>query len=120
MSYYSNYDLDIYVWNELEKKLEILIDIEKEMSIIKDFRDYYPKAQEAIGENGLNQGMFSWYSYLDNLKEFSKKYPEYIFCMEREGESSTDLETDYVKNGKSQEAYAQIVFDDFKPEIFNL
>lgn len=55
---------------------------------------------------------FKWYDANDDLKEFSKKFPETVFQLDAVGEDGERWRV-YFKNGKCQEAPAIITFDEY-------
>lgn len=54
-----------------------------------------------------------WYDYEIEMKEFSSKFPNTIFTVQGQGEEQSDRWMEYWKNGKSQNAYLRIEFDEF-------
>ena len=54
-----------------------------------------------------------WYDYEFEMKEFSMKFPNTIFIVEGQGEEQSDRWMEYWKNGKSQNAYLRIEYDEF-------
>lgn len=117
MGYYSYYDLKV-------KKLigKELLDIpeEEHKLIINLFRDSNSDAKDAMKETGENKGeALSWYNYREDLIEFSKKFPDYVFYMYREGEGNADVEENYILNGVMQTLYATLVIPPFNPDFYN-
>jgi len=51
-----------------------------------------------------------WYDCEDNMREYSKKYPDTVFSIEGEGEEAGDLWHAFYKNGKMQLCRAQVTF----------
>jgi hypothetical protein len=103
MGYYSNFSLGVYH-----------PDAEK---IINDLREHNECANKALDSKGNTQGPTKWYDMDIEMKEFSKKYPEVLFEMNRQGESGgEDQCICYFKNGKEQECWAIITFPDFDPD----
>ena len=47
------------------------------------------------------------------MKEFSTKFPNTIFIVEGQGEDQSDRWMEYWKNGKSQNAYLRVEYDEF-------
>lgn len=54
-----------------------------------------------------------WYNYESEMKDFSTKFPNTIFIVEGQGEDQSDRWMEYWKNGKSQNAYLRIEYDEF-------
>lgn len=54
-----------------------------------------------------------WYDHEEDMKEFSKKYPDMVFHLYGEGEDNTDMWYKHFKNGKMQVCPALITFDDY-------
>ena len=54
-----------------------------------------------------------WYDSDANMKEYSLQYPETVFLLEGEGEENDDVWKKNFKNGKMQECYAIITFDEY-------
>lgn len=47
--------------------------------IIAHLRQEYEEAEYALDENGETANEAKWYDFSDNMKEFSKKYPDVLF-----------------------------------------
>lgn len=56
-----------------------------------------------------------WYDWEEDMCLLSKRYPELLFCLHGEGESSDDLWDAYFFEGKCQHCPAVITYDDFNP-----
>lgn len=54
-----------------------------------------------------------WYSWEDNMKDISTKYPEVLFILSGQGEENEDMWKAYFKNGKSQIEKAVITYGKF-------
>lgn len=119
MGYYSYFSLNIGKLNE-EKTIEILEKNKFVYSIIQHLRDANTIAADSFDDEGNCLNENRWYSYKEEIAEFSKKYPDFFFVIEREGEGNTDIEIDYIKDGKYQECPAKIIFEPFNPLIFEL
>jgi hypothetical protein len=57
-----------------------------------------------------------WYSWRDDITEFSKKHPNILFTVHGEGEDSSDLWNCYIQNGKSQYCEARIEYPPYDPK----
>ena len=53
-----------------------------------------------------------WYEAEDDMKELSKRYPEYWFLLYGEGEDRNDIWKAMFHNGVMQKVYAEIYFPD--------
>lgn len=56
-----------------------------------------------------------WYDWEEDMCLLSKRFPELLFCLHGEGESSDDMWDAYFFDGKSQHCPAVITYDDFDP-----
>jgi len=81
--------------------------------LISEFRASCDYAEGALGDDGTPADSYKWYDHEEDLKRFSKKYPEELFELYGEGEEAGDLWFLYVKNGKSQRCMGKVVFDPF-------
>lgn len=54
-----------------------------------------------------------WYEHDEDMRRFSKKYPNVLFILEGEGEESGDIWKKYYKDGKCQEVQAKLVFEEY-------
>jgi hypothetical protein len=54
-----------------------------------------------------------WYDHEDDMKKVSKENKGVLFTLHGEGEEGGDLWRKYFLNGKMQEAYARIEYDEF-------
>lgn len=84
--------------------------------ILTDLRKTYDEARYALTESGSTNNSSKWYEHKENLKEFSKKYPNWLFTLSGKGEESGDIWKAYFVNGKMQLAKARIVIDEFNPK----
>lgn len=82
-------------------------------SIIEQLRQECENARFALDEDGNTQESCKWYECDEEMKEFSKKYPDAIFVMSGEGEEAGDLWKTYYKNGKMQHCEAVITYEHF-------
>jgi hypothetical protein len=103
MGYYSNFTLNVNHPDESD--------------IIDDLREHNEDAHKALDDLGQTQDSTKWYDMDKDMKEFSKKYPEVLFEMTRQGESGGDDQCIYYfRNGKAQECWVELKFPDFNPD----
>jgi len=69
--------------------------------------------QWAIDEDGDPCDAVKWYDHEAEMRAISKKHPGVIFTLSGAGEESGDVWKKYFLDGKMQEAYGVITFDDF-------
>lgn len=69
--------------------------------------------QEYNGGYNLFEDSQSWYTWDEDMKEYSLRYPELLFKLEGIGDMYDDVWKCYFKNGKMQECPAIITFDDY-------
>jgi len=115
MGYYTDYTLNIFsAVRDLSGKIigmedgispimqqQIEAEIEK-MNIFSDgnvLDSYYVNAK--------------WYDCEDDMRLLSAKFPDIVFWLNGEGEGSDDLWQRFFVEGKIQECYAKIIYDDF-------
>lgn len=84
-----------------------------ENTILEDLRDSNEEAAYALEEDGSPSDAVKWYDHRKDLGLFSKKYPNWLFKLEGEGEESGDLWIEYFHDGKMQVAKAQIIYEEF-------
>lgn len=68
-----------------------------------------PDAKYALSANDRSQ----WYDHEQQIREFSKEFPDTLFILEGEGDDSGDIWRKYFKNGKMQYCPAIISFDEY-------
>lgn len=100
MGYYTSYTLSVLEGGD-------------EKELISEFIKDSDGAMYAIDEYGDTLESCKWYDSNSDLIEFSKKHPDVIFCLEGDGEDREDSWKLYVKEGKSQECRAKLVFPEF-------
>jgi hypothetical protein len=81
--------------------------------IIEQLRDWSEDAEYALDEEGQCMQEEKWYEADNELKEFSKHYPDRLFTLWADGEESDDQSVTYFKNGKMQKEVAKITFNPF-------
>jgi hypothetical protein len=87
--------------------------IEDDNKLISQLREENSNAQVALAEDGYPAAHLKWYEHEEELKEFSKKYPNLVLHLSVEGEENGDMSQKYFKNGKMQVCHAKIEFDDY-------
>lgn len=81
--------------------------------IIAKLRETNENANYALTEDGNTEMDAKWYDYTDELREFSKLYPDALMVLYGAGESSDDFWYSYFRNGKIQSTQGRIEFDEF-------
>lgn len=81
--------------------------------IIYEVRAKYENARYAFDENGEQYATCKWYDHEDDMKAFSRLYPDVLFTLNGIGEDYPDIWVKYFKNGKMQFVKAKIVLDPF-------
>jgi hypothetical protein len=84
-----------------------------EENIIADLRETNEYASYIFNSKGKSSSDITWDDYHEQMLDFSKKHPTWLFTLSGKGEESGDLWKSYYLNGKCQEAPARIVYDDF-------
>lgn len=84
--------------------------------IIDDLRRTCEDAEYALDANGNQSELSKWYENEQDLREFSKLYPEHLFTLSGEGEEAGDVWKKYFKDGKCQVAKAVIAIAEFNPK----
>jgi hypothetical protein len=83
--------------------------------VISDLRNSNSNAERSLEQDGSTSDGCKWYDWEDDMKEFSRKYPETVFVLKGVGEETGDLWLAYFHNGKVQHAPASIAYDAFDP-----
>ena len=58
-----------------------------------------------------------WYDAEQDMEELSRRFPEYLFELHGDGESSDDFWIEYFWNGKSQYCRGEVVYEEFHREL---
>jgi hypothetical protein len=79
------------------------------------------KYKEELGEytkyvDSLFQEGVKWYDCDEDMREFSKRYPEVLFIIYGEGEEMGDIWELYTKNGKQQRCDAEVTIPEYDLE----
>lgn len=81
--------------------------------VIELFRNENENAKYALNPDGSSNTECKWYSFDEEFREFSNKFPDFLFKLSGEGEDSDDRWTRYYLGGKCHFAKAKIVIEDF-------
>lgn len=84
-----------------------------EYEIIDALRSSYNDAFDAFDDSGQPETDATWNNMDNDLKEFSKRYPDIKISIYGEGETNTDLWISWFQDGKMQHCPANITFDEF-------
>lgn len=83
--------------------------------------DHETDHEKGIAESNDYMGCFDeeikWYDHEEDMRKYSKKYPDVLFKIEGEGEESGDLWVEYHKNGRMQRCKGKITFDEYDPKL---
>lgn len=101
MGYYTSYELKV-----LEGDLTI-------QEILEQVGSEFEGLNYAIDEDGDCLSECKWYEHEAEMKSLSEKFPDIVFSLHGEGEESEDVWYKYFKNGKMQECYAKITYDEY-------
>lgn len=82
-------------------------------AIIAKLRETNEMAEYALDDTGCTHNDAKWYDHEQELKEFSKNYPDALFVLYGDGECSDDFWYTYFKNGKVQHAPVRLEYDQF-------
>jgi hypothetical protein len=77
--------------------------------------DHQVGIEEMIGYDPFG-GECKWYKYEEEMKAYSKKYPNVTFILDGEGEESGDIWRAWFKNGKHYREDAKVQIAEFDPE----
>ncbi len=95
MGYYSKHKLHVISGNDN------VTDYEKEIGEVSDYGNCFDEE-------------IKWYSREEDMKSYSLKHPETVFCIFRTGEESGDVTWHFYSNGKEYTEHA-----DFNVPAFN-
>ena len=101
MGYYTRYTLDISLDNSNVTQEEI----EEEM-----------KAMDlAVDSIKTQSDDMKWYDHEEDMRDFSKKFPDVLFILDGAGEESGDIWKKYFKNGLMQSLKPKLKFPPYNP-----
>lgn len=96
MGYYTNFELEI-----VDKDMNPI----NASDIIQEIQNEY--------KIGFGSDSTKWYTYQEDMKKVSLKYPEYIFVLSGSGEEFDDIWKEYFYKGENQFTRAKIEFEEF-------
>lgn len=102
MGYYTRYTLDIALNNSNTTKEEIKKEIQN--------------VDLPVDTIGIESDSMKWYDHEEDMRDFSKKFPDVLFILEGEGEESSDIWKKYFKNGLMQYIKPKVTFPPFDPK----
>lgn len=103
MGYQSDYQLEV-----IEQKTVEPTDIIANLLIQSEYAAY------ALDGNGDTNESCKWYECEEQIKAFSKGYPNHLFIITKQGEDGRQWKF-YIMNGKSQVAEMVPQFEAFDP-----
>ena len=78
--------------------------------------DYEQEITDSTQYSSLFDDEIKWYDCEKDMKSYSEKHPNVVFCIEGQGEESEDIWKAYFQNGKMFKTKAKLVFEIFSPE----
>ena len=90
-----------------------------ELSIVSgndNFTDYEQEITDSTNYSSLFYDSIKWYDCEKDMKDYSKKHPNVVFCIYGEGEESGDIWKAYFQNGKMFRTKAVLQFEEFSIE----
>ena len=80
-----------------------------------DADDIIAEISDHAGYISVTEEPIKWHDHDGDMILFSEKYPNLLFTVYGEGETSDDMWCTYYQNGKSQEVRAKITYEPFDP-----
>lgn len=107
MGYYTNYSIEVVNADKVTRER-----ITEAAASLEYFDPDSPAELDALGNpfEYIEQDMYTWYDYADDMRALSLKFPEMIFRVYGEGETNGDIWVHYFHNGTDQRNDAEIVF----------
>ena len=117
MGYYTSFDLAVVDKNNKVPDKDKMVEMGNKLSDLVEEFEYWSKGHDI--RNMVSDEMMKWYDYDSDMVKFSKEYPEYMFILQGCGEENGDYWIANFQNGKWQQRNAEIIYDDFNPELFD-
>jgi hypothetical protein len=83
---------------------------------IVDQHDEQYDGPYALDQDGSPYNDSTWYDYHEDMKRYSRAFPDHIFILKMDGEEPGDHRLSYYKNGRAQEAKITWAFESYDPE----
>lgn len=114
MGYISTYSMDINYSSEYANARPDAMgpSEEEKIGIIKAFRDQYEDAMYALDEDGDCNDGAKWYDHAEDLRDFSKQYPNHLLCLQCQGEEGEQWEV-FAVNGKYKRIEPEVIWPVF-------
>ena len=120
MGYYTAYTIEIYEKDDIltGRACDLLevnddLDIELGNVLLEVSDDFSSHRKDTRFSEFIMDDVKKWYDHDDDMIEISKRYPNYVFVLEGNGEDYNDLWRTYYMNGKMQYCPARIEYDKF-------
>jgi hypothetical protein len=88
-------------------------EVDNKLEIVKALREFAPDVEDFLDEDGSTNDEDSWPGMDEEMREFSKQWPDVVFYIHGEGEEDPDLWDAYYKNGQAQYCPAVITYPDY-------
>lgn len=87
-----------------------------ENDIIAELREAVDYAHTALNEDGSGNEACKWYDHENDLCALSRRYPDWRFVLDGDGEDSPDFWIKHFVNGKMQLCQGEVVYPKFDPQ----
>ena len=64
----------------------------------------------------LFEDQIKWYEHEQDMRSFSKRYPDVLFQLDGKGENNDDVWTMWARNGKTYKDYVKIIYPEFNED----
>jgi hypothetical protein len=81
-----------------------------------NFTDYEQEIADSIDYSHPFEDSIKWYDCEKDMRAYSKKHPNVVFCVDGEGEESGDIWKAYFQNGKMFRTKAVLQFEQFSTD----
>jgi hypothetical protein len=122
MGYYTAYSIEVYEKDDILAKhacdlLEVNDELDIELGkVLLEITDDFSSYEKDIRFSELiMDDVKKWYDHDDDMIEISKRYPNYVFVLDGNGEDYDDLWRTYYWDGRMQYCPARIVYEEYNP-----